>query len=120
MITSAQKSRLLRYIRDAEVCPSFREMKRYLHFKSTSQTMAVLDALETDGSIRRLRYRARAIEVVRPVSKERRQFFRFDPETKKLVQFTPGSSSVSEEKQRETASETEPKTQKGPAFPPAP
>lgn len=91
MITPAQKSELLRYIETADVCPSFREMMGHMQVKSKNSIWRMLNELETDGRIRRLKQRSRAIEVV---SAERRQFFRFDPETKQLVQFTPVSMTV--------------------------
>lgn len=90
MITPAQKSKLLRFIKSSDVCPSYGEIKAHLGFGSKSQVARLLDTLEMDGSIRRLRSRARAIEVVWP-PQDRRQFFRFDEKTKELVQFTPVS-----------------------------
>ena len=68
MLTRKQHE-LLRYISDrlAEdgICPSFDEMKDALGLKSKSGVHRLITALEERGFVRRLRYRARALEVLR-------------------------------------------------------
>jgi repressor LexA len=48
------------------VCPSFEEMRGALRLRSKSGIHRLISALEERGYIRRLAYRARALEVVRP------------------------------------------------------
>jgi SOS-response transcriptional repressor LexA len=50
------------------VSPSFEEIAAALGLKGKSCAHWMLDALEERGHVRRLRNRARAIEVLRPVS----------------------------------------------------
>ncbi len=50
------------------VSPSFMEIGAAIGYMGKSQVGRVLTALERKGHIRRLRYRARAIEVLRPIS----------------------------------------------------
>ena len=68
MLTRKQHE-LLRYINDrlAEdgICPSFDEMKGALGLKSKSGVHRLITALEERGFIRRLPYRARALEVLK-------------------------------------------------------
>lgn len=97
---------------------SLRELADQCGAKSVGSVVAHINNLVLRGYLAREKPRG-SLRIVKTEG-ERRQFFRFDPETKQLVRFVPGSSSVSKEKQRETASETDPETQKGPAFPPAP
>lgn len=47
------------------VCPSFDEMKEALDLKSKSAIHRLIMSLEERGYVRRLRYRARALEVLR-------------------------------------------------------
>ncbi|MDI9408742.1 MAG: transcriptional repressor LexA [Candidatus Pacebacteria bacterium] len=53
------------YLRREGVCPSFDEMKDALEVKSKSGVHRLLESLEERGFIRRLKHRARAIEVIR-------------------------------------------------------
>ena len=46
------------------ICPSFEEMRERMGLASRSAIPRILLALEEQGHIRRLRYRARAIEIV--------------------------------------------------------
>jgi len=55
---------LLVYIQTRELCPSFEEMRKALGLGSRSGVFRLLEALEERGFIRRLRNRARAIEVL--------------------------------------------------------
>lgn len=69
MLTQRQLQ-LLRFIHEFVerngVPPSFDEMRRALKLKSKSGIHRLISGLEERGHIRRLAYRARAIEVVRP------------------------------------------------------
>ncbi|WP_371346513.1 LexA family protein [Ancylobacter sp. IITR112] len=53
------------HIRDRGCAPAVREMGEALGLKSLNSVHLLLSSLETRGFIRRLRHRARAIEVVR-------------------------------------------------------
>ncbi|MCX8501092.1 MAG: transcriptional repressor LexA [Alphaproteobacteria bacterium] len=70
MLTYKQ-AQLLRYLdhhlRNEGYSPSFDEMKDALDIRSKSGVHRLLEALEERGFIRRLKHRARAIEVVRTV-----------------------------------------------------
>lgn len=55
-----------RYLGDRGVPPSFEEMRDALKLKSKSGIHRLITGLEERGYIRRLAYRARALEVVRP------------------------------------------------------
>ena len=46
------------------VCPSFEEMRVWMGLASKSGIHQLLDGLEERGHIRRLRHRARAIEII--------------------------------------------------------
>ena len=63
---------LLRYVQGYQeahgISPDYEEMVAGTGVASKSRIGAKLDALEERGHIRRLRNRARAIEVLRPVS----------------------------------------------------
>ena len=61
------------------VSPSYAEIGKAVGIASKSRVSNVLDDLEKNGLVRRLRTRARAIEIVR-----RYRVFRFDNETKEL------------------------------------
>lgn len=54
------------YVRDHNVSPSFEEMRAALRLKSKSGVHRLISGLEERGYIRRLAYRARALEVVKP------------------------------------------------------
>lgn len=54
-----------RFSADNGISPSFTEMQLALGLKSKSGVDRLLRALEERGRVRRVRYRARAIEVVR-------------------------------------------------------
>lgn len=54
-----------RYMRDSDgIAPSFQEMQAHVGLKSKSGIHACLNLLEERGHIRRLRYRARSIELL--------------------------------------------------------
>ena len=53
------------YLRDHGVPPSFEEMRAALRLKSKSGIHRLITGLEERGYIRRLAYRARALEVLR-------------------------------------------------------
>jgi repressor LexA len=56
------------YVREHNVSPSFEEMRSALRLKSKSGIHRLIQGLEERGYIRRLAYRARALEVVKPSS----------------------------------------------------
>jgi repressor LexA len=56
------------YVRERDVSPSFEEMRSALRLRSKSGIHRLIQGLEERGYIRRLAYRARALEVVKPVS----------------------------------------------------
>jgi repressor LexA len=56
------------YVREHNVSPSFEEMREALRLKSKSGIHRLIQGLEERGYIRRLAYRARALEVVKPTS----------------------------------------------------
>lgn len=60
-----------RYLGDRGVPPSFEEMRDALNLKSKSGIHRLITGLEERGYIRRLAYRARALEVVRPPNRTR-------------------------------------------------
>lgn len=70
MLTQRQLQ-LLRFIQDYvqqhDVSPSFEEMRGALKLRSKSGIHRLISGLEERGYIRRLAYRARALEVVRPL-----------------------------------------------------
>ncbi|MFO1036599.1 MAG: transcriptional repressor LexA [Geminicoccaceae bacterium] len=70
MLTKRQQQLMLfiqDYIRDNTHSPSFEEMRRALRLKSKSGVHRLLSGLEERGFIRRLAYRARALEIVKPL-----------------------------------------------------
>ncbi len=73
MLTQRQLQ-LLRFIdaykREHGVPPSFEEMRHALRLRSKSGIHRLISGLEERGYIRRLAYRARAIEVLRPPPEE--------------------------------------------------
>jgi repressor LexA len=86
MITQQQRKALLfieaQMARTGGIAPSLREIATHLRYHGYSQAARLLAGLEQRGFIRRLPSKARAIEVLKPVS--RFQVFRFDPEAKAL------------------------------------
>jgi repressor LexA len=56
------------YVRAHNVSPSFEEMRAALRLRSKSGIHRLIQGLEERGFIRRLAYRARALEVVKPAS----------------------------------------------------
>ena len=56
------------YVRQHDVSPSFDEMREALRLRSKSGIHRLISGLEERGYIRRLAYRARALEVVRPLA----------------------------------------------------
>jgi repressor LexA len=55
-------------VREHNMAPSFEEMRAALRLKSKSGIHRLIQGLEERGFIRRLAYRARALEVVKPTS----------------------------------------------------
>lgn len=89
MITPLQR-RVMLFIeahqaRTGGVSPSIAEIARHLRYRSNNHAQRLLVGLEERGLIRRLPHAARAIEVLRPVS--RFAFYRLDDETKQLRPF---------------------------------
>jgi len=70
-VLTQRQLQLLRFIqyfvRDHDVSPSFEEMRSALKLRSKSGIHRLISGLEERGYIRRLAYRARALEVVRPL-----------------------------------------------------
>jgi repressor LexA len=58
------------YMRDHKVSPSFEEMRFALRLKSKSGIHRLISGLEERGYVRRLAYRARALEVLKPTGGE--------------------------------------------------
>ena len=61
---TAKQNALLSFIECCNETPSFEEMRIAVGLKSKSGVARLIDALEERGFIRRMRNRARAIEVV--------------------------------------------------------
>ena len=53
-------------INDDGVCPSYEELRVMLGLSSKSSVHSMMNALENRGYIRRLRYKARAVEILKP------------------------------------------------------
>jgi len=85
MLTERQRRCLLfiqEYLDDSGgVAPSFTDIIAALGLRSKSHAHKLLKALEAQGHIRRLRNRARALEVVKPVP-YKIQAFVFDDASK--------------------------------------
>lgn len=64
---TARQTDLLKFLEShvGDVAPTFEEMAKAVDLKSKSGIHRLLDALEERGYIRRLRNRARAVEVLR-------------------------------------------------------
>ena len=76
------------YLRDHGVPPSFEEMRAALRLKSKSGIHRLITGLEERGYIRRLAYRARALEVIRlPNGARVEPDFAPAPAEAKVVQF---------------------------------
>ena len=88
MMTKQQRKALLfieaEMQRTGGVAPSVQQIADHLHYRSPSRARRLLIGLEQRGFIRRLASKARAIEIVTPVS--RFAAFRFDPTAKALRQ----------------------------------
>lgn len=54
------------YVREHDVSPSFEEMRTALRLRSKSGIHRLISGLEERGYVRRMAYRARALELVRP------------------------------------------------------
>ena len=69
MLTRKQ-SRLFELIesgmRESGIAPSYEELRESLGLSSKSSVHSMMNALEARGYIRRLRYRARALEILKP------------------------------------------------------
>ena len=88
MLTRKQKELLLfidSYFNQRGIAPSFEEMKEAVNLKSKSGIHRLVTALEERGFLRRLRHRARALEVLRlppshaPKDERSRQGAGFNP-----------------------------------------
>lgn len=91
MLTVRQKDCLgiiAKRISDDGIAPSFHEMRGALGLSSLNSVHRLVDGLEERGMIRRIRDRARAIEVS-PAGwaylQARISYFRFDDESKTFV-----------------------------------
>lgn len=99
MLTHQQREVMLfveaHHARTGGVSPTLAEIADHLKQRSRSNVERLLVGLERRGFIRRLPRAARAIEVLRPVS--RFAFHRFDAETKQLRPFaSPKTKEASE------------------------
>jgi SOS-response transcriptional repressor LexA len=61
---SEAQANLLRYLESCELSPSFAEIKDAMGYSSKSRVFHLLEQLEDRGFIRRMRNRARSIEIV--------------------------------------------------------
>ena len=59
------------YLDEHGVCPSFEEMRNALGLRSKSGVHRLVSGLEERGYIRRLAYRARAVEILKPPPAEK-------------------------------------------------
>ena len=67
MLTKKQKNLLLfinKKLRSSGVSPSYEEMKESLNLKSKSGIHRLISALEERGFIKRLKHKARAMEII--------------------------------------------------------
>tara|TARA_Y100000588_G_scaffold184264_1_gene198088 strand:- start:178 stop:813 length:636 start_codon:yes stop_codon:yes gene_type:complete len=60
------------YIASNEICPSFEEMKNAVNLKSKSGIHRLITSLEQRGYIRRLKHRARAMEITKNLDNYKR------------------------------------------------
>jgi SOS-response transcriptional repressors (RecA-mediated autopeptidases) len=68
MLTKKQKELfefLKSYISSNEICPSFEEMKEAVNLKSKSGIHRLITSLEQRGYIKRLKHKARAMEITK-------------------------------------------------------
>jgi len=68
MLTKKQKELfdyLKNYIDTNEICPSFEEMKKAVNLKSKSGIHRLITSLEQRGYIKRMKHRARAMEITK-------------------------------------------------------
>lgn len=90
MLTERQRKALVfieRYQADkGGVSPTIKDIAAAMRHRSRSTAYHMLIGLEQRGFIRRLPYRQRAIEVLRPVMVT--EILRFDNETKLLVPYS--------------------------------
>ena len=85
MLTRKQKELfvyLSEYISENDISPSFEEMKNAVNLKSKSGIHRLITSLEQRGYIRRLKHKARAMEVIKSL-------------TKKVASFNENNNSVS-------------------------
>jgi len=94
-----------RHVAEHGVCPSFEEMRAALQLKSKSGIHRLVSGLEERGYIRRLAYRARAVDILRPPPMEASQASgerdssapashasrSFEPERRAAEHATPGA-----------------------------
>ena len=68
MLTKKQKELfdyLSQYIAKYKISPSFEEMKKAVNLKSKSGIHSLITSLEQRGFIKRLKHKARAMEIIR-------------------------------------------------------
>ena len=101
MMTDRQRQAMLfieRYQAErGGVSPTLRDIAMALKVRKTS-VFRILTGLEERGFIRRLPNRQRAIEVLRPVTRE--QWFQFCNETKEVQPFSPKKLHNAQKKSR--------------------
>ena len=71
MLTKKQRELFLYlkdYISSNEICPSFEEMKNAVNLKSKSGIHRLITSLEQRGYIKRLKHKARAMEITKELS----------------------------------------------------
>ena len=73
MLTKKQKNLLIfinKKLRSSGISPSYEEMKQSLNLKSKSGIHRLISALEDRGFIRKLPFKARAIEILKKTTSE--------------------------------------------------
>jgi len=78
MLTKKQKELydyLKNYISSNEISPSFEEMKSAVNLKSKSGIHRLITSLEERGFIKRLKHKARAMEIIDELEKTKRKVY---------------------------------------------
>ena len=81
MLTKKQKELfdyLSRYIKENTISPSFEEMKAAVNLKSKSGIHRLITSLEERGFIKRLKHKARAMEIIKVFNKNNESNTNFD------------------------------------------
>ena len=81
MLTKKQKELfdyLSRYIKENTISPSFEEMKAAVNLKSKSGIHRLITSLEERGFIKRLKHKARAMEIIKIFNKNNESNTNFD------------------------------------------